>query len=497
MPAGSAVSVVLIILDDLRPELPGVAYDCPHVFAPAMAKLAEESVSFRRAYAQEALCAPSRNSFLSGRRPDETRAWQFLDDFREVGEDWTSLPEAFKRAGYTTAGAGKVFHPGLPAYWDMPRSWDVRMNNSEWEPWLYPSEPRCPNGTSWCAIPRSNRTVRDFEDAQTSRRLEELLENVTEPYFLAAGFRKPHLSWRFPAEFLHRDEVSVSSNRFAPSRSPGLAFHMPYEELSHLTDFEDCGGALAMSPTFAYPEHCQREWRRAYYSSISFVDSLVGRLLDVVGESPIVALLGDHGWHLGDLGEWEKFTNFENALRVPFMIRAPGLSPAVRTDPVELVDLYPTLAGLARIDISYTDRESVALSGRNLFDEAGSKIGRKSVARSQFPRCVGGENFNKNYHRNTSYPDWYLNDCNDVPSSLFTHMGYSLRSEEWRFTAWYAWNSNDTVTFSSPVALELYDHRGDDGTCSGSDTFDAFETVNVAGDHPEVVGKFLNMLSTR
>lgn len=468
-------NVALIILDDLRPELPGV-YGCSHVSAPAIAKLASESVTFRRAYAQEALCAPSRNSFLSGRRPDETRAWQFLDDFREVGPDWTSLPEAFKKANYTTVGAGKVFHPGLPASWDMPRSWDDRMNNSKWMPWLYPSEPKCPNSTSWCAIEDGNTT--SFEDTQTLERILELLEyNVTSPYFVAAGFRKPHLQWRFPAQFLPAAEPNVSQIPIAPIGAPGLSFHMPLSELSPLADFQACGGADVMSPTFAYPDTCQRTWRRAYYASVAFVDSMVGAILDRLDQSDIVVLLGDHGFHLGDLAEWEKFTNFENSVRVPLMVRADGILEAtVRDDLVELVDLYPTLAALAGIDIAYTSAESVPLAGRNLFS------GRPTVAaRSQFPRCVGGEEYHENFTRNTSYTDWYLNDCNDVPSRLFTHMGYSIRTTEWRFTAWFQWNVSRP--HQEPVALELYDHRLDDGTCNPPSAFDGpFETRNLASD---------------
>ncbi|KAJ8598142.1 hypothetical protein CTAYLR_007412 [Chrysophaeum taylorii] len=465
--------VVVIILDDLRPELP--AYGCNHTTAPAMTKLAEESVVFRSAYAQQALCAPSRNSFLSGRSPDQTKAWQFIDHFREVGPDWTTLPGAFKRNGYDAVGAGKVFHENLPPYWDMPRSWDDRMNNTSWEEWLYPSEPTCPGNTTWCAVDSQNAS--DFEDTQISVRLGDLLKNATRPYFLAAGFRKPHLQWRFPKEYLSSQDPGVSPLQTAPIDAPALSFHVPYSEFSRFADVDACGGAGAMGPATPYPVECQIAWRRGYYSSVAFVDAQVGKLLDLISDDDrtIVALFGDHGWHLGDGAEWEKFTNFENSVRVPLMIRAKGLlEPATRSDPVELVDLYPTLAALAGIDISFVANETAPLAGRDLFSSSSSTT---VFARSQFPRCVGGENYNDNYYVNRSYPLWYLNDCNDVPRELFTHMGYSIRNETWRFTAWFEWDG-DALAPRTQVAIELYNHTDDDGTC-GTGAFDV-ETRNIA-----------------
>ena len=104
------------------------------------------------------------------------------------------------------------------------------------------------------------------------------------------------------------------------------------------------------------------------------------------------------------------------------------------------------------------------------------------MALSTFPRCVGGENYNKDHARNATYADWFLNDCNDVPRDLFTHMGYSTRDERWRFTAWYAWDGATLRATGAPVALELYDHAGDDGACGGDRSAFDYETANLAGD---------------
>lgn len=332
--AGSPASppnVLLIIADDLRSQLgdvPGID-DAGGLLAgttPHLAALAANGTVFSRAYVQEALCAPSRNSFLSGRRPDVTKAWQFVDHFREGdGVKWTALPQLFKEQGhYTTVGVGKVYHKGLPPDWDLDYSWDERMANGQWDGWMYPSEPTCPNGTTWCAVPEN--TTESFDDEQTTAQAFALLRNASAlrqsggtPWFVAVGFRKPHLQWRFPERLLSRfpsDPSVVPTAKFPifPKGAPDVAFHMPVDDfLEVFTDAQDCGAA-DFDVNFSFPERCQQLWRRAYWASVSFMDECAGKLVAEVerlGETDntVVVFLGDHGWHLGEFGEWEKFTN--------------------------------------------------------------------------------------------------------------------------------------------------------------------------------------------
>jgi len=125
-----AKNVLLIVVDDLRPQL-----NCYNVsvcnggsmYTPNIDSLAARSLVFRNAYNQYSVCSPSRNSFLSGRRPDSTLTWNFKDSFRSApgGEDWIALPEYFKDHGYNTSGAGKTYHMGHPPNFDEPRSWSM------------------------------------------------------------------------------------------------------------------------------------------------------------------------------------------------------------------------------------------------------------------------------------------------------------------------------------------------------------------------------------
>lgn len=82
---------------------------------PNLDKLAAESLVFNRAFCQQAICGPTRNSFLTSRRPQRTKVWNFIDNFREegVGADWVSFPQYFKEHGYTTLATGKTFHVRL------------------------------------------------------------------------------------------------------------------------------------------------------------------------------------------------------------------------------------------------------------------------------------------------------------------------------------------------------------------------------------------------
>ena len=120
----SPKNVLLIPVDDLRSELFGV-YEQKYMYTPHLDKLAKESFVFQRAYCQHAVCIPSRNSFLTGKRPDTTKVWAGLDNahFRITGPNWISLPEHFKNNanGYMTLGlgGGKTYHPNHP-----PPNWD-------------------------------------------------------------------------------------------------------------------------------------------------------------------------------------------------------------------------------------------------------------------------------------------------------------------------------------------------------------------------------------
>jgi iduronate 2-sulfatase len=280
-PKPARPNVLLLISDDLRPQIDAAGYstDGAPVTTPRLKELAAESVVFTRAYVQEALCAPSRNSFLSGRRPDTTQAWQFRDSFREAvnGSEWTALPQLFLQNGWTTVGAGKIYHPHLPPNWDMDKSWDKRMSDGTWDNWMYPSEPACPNGTVGCGIDDASGDPSLFEDAQTTKVALDQLRNVSSlgPFFVAAGYRKPHVQWRVPKRILDAyppaQEMPLPAIRDFPAGAPAIAFHQPVDDfLEPFSDVAACGGVDKCSPLAHFSDACTRKWRRQYWAAVTY-----------------------------------------------------------------------------------------------------------------------------------------------------------------------------------------------------------------------------------
>lgn len=286
----SASNVLFIVVDNLRPAL-GV-YDVPQAVTPHIDALAASATVFTRAFCQEAWCSPSRNSFLTGRRPLETKAWNFLDDFRRnsdgspgPGASWVTLPQYFKQQGFYTTSSGKVFHPSLPADFDYPRSWsDVPVLQSK-------SECKTPDqvwpATMFCEL---NATDDDADAATATVIIDRLTAwsvNSTiqqgMPFFAAAGFQGPRLPWSYPKSILSRlpavRDVMIAKHRGSPANSGppsrhdhGMDWFRP-TEIAWYGDVVADGGithSRPLSPSF------QKKARLAYSASITHIDNQVG-----------------------------------------------------------------------------------------------------------------------------------------------------------------------------------------------------------------------------
>jgi iduronate 2-sulfatase len=337
---GSRRNVLLMIFDDLNPRLGSYGYP---VTTPHMDRLAQRGRLFGRAYAQVAMCGPSRMSMMMGWAPERLDMWHNFARPRLDGA--VPLQEHFRANGYFTASVGKVYDSasesltrwdevrkvqGDPSLIDDPRWWVPTENEDEQEP-----------------------------DGQVARVVSQLLEAHREgPFFIAAGFYKPHLRWVAPRRYFEMypptlvqlpaepaddtADIPAIAIKSRPQRRPGL----------FLAGREPRG--------FRKDPHRRREAIAAYHACLTFVDAQVGVVLDALDrlglwESTIVVLTSDHGFHLGDHGgAWRKDTLFEEALRVPLLLAAPDLAPLGEAvdQPVELLDIYPTLvelSGLPRV----------------------------------------------------------------------------------------------------------------------------------------------------
>ena len=159
-------NILFVVYDDLRPQLASYGHD--RMSTPHFDSLANESLVFNRAYTNYPYCAPSRNSFMSGRMPDHAHDWNFLDSFRQkdvhsnpspnIGATWVALPEFFKNHGWWTVGSGKLYHPNLPVDNDNPRSWSENLTDYGGNSGCTcPSTPSAahPHAPMFCALPEN------------------------------------------------------------------------------------------------------------------------------------------------------------------------------------------------------------------------------------------------------------------------------------------------------------------------------------------------------
>jgi arylsulfatase A-like enzyme len=333
--------VLLVLVDDLNTQVG--AWGAP-VKTPAIDRLAARGVRFDRAYVPVAMCSPSRVSILTGWRPERTGVWTNVDPPRPEGA--VPLQEHFAKHGAVTAAVGKILH--------FPENfrWDVREEHpdvGEEE-----SEGRTIGTGGEGLWEKATGTDLDQPDGRRARRAALLLQRFRHrPFFLAVGLVRPHLRWIAPTRYfgLYPPEATAPLP-FPPddlADVPAIAVKTRPQPLPGLP-------LLGREPPGLVPDPAlRRQATAAYRACVSFADAQVGVLLDALDrldlwKDTVVVLAGDNGFHLGEHGGLlRKDTLFEEALRVPHVVAAPGLVPegAVARGPAEVLDVYPTVVELA------------------------------------------------------------------------------------------------------------------------------------------------------
>lgn len=447
----SRPNVLFISADDMRFELG--AYGASHVQTPHLDRLARQGAIFLQAHCQYPQCAPSRASVFTGKRPDTTKVYDVFSHFRPTLPDVITLPQLFHKNGYTARAFGKVYHTNL----DDAASWSVPHEEPDLPPlhWVNPqtaarlqqkreAAARIPGltprqraqaayGPAWEAEESPDSAHHDGQVTDMSLAALREYADRGEPFFLAVGYRKPHLPFVAPKRYFDQYDparLPLAANPEIPSGAP------PYGPI-------DGGEFRAYENMPAYPasipDHEARHLRHAYYACVTFVDAQVGRLLaelDRLGlaGNTLVVFWSDHGYHLGEKGHWGKWSPYEWDSRSPLIIRGPGVPEGVETNAlVEFVDIYPTVAALAGLTPP-GDLEGINL--QPLLHEPARPW--KSAVFTQVLRLR---------------PEGNL-------------MAVSMRTDTFRLTRWTDEHDRNDVKF-----LELYDRRDDPN-----------ETRNVAGE---------------
>jgi iduronate 2-sulfatase len=486
----SKPNVLFIAVDDLKPILGG--YGDKLVKTPNIDRLAKRGTVFMTNYCQQSVSGPTRASLMTGMRPDKTKVWDLATKMRDINPDILSMPQYFISKGYLTAGIGKVYDP---------RCVDSDLDEPSWSiPYYKNSDSYYPKSTgrpeSGYQLPETKEKFRKYRaegqskglkgaelsdyigkyvkpsvesanvpdaayndgaNALHARDILAIISKEDKPFFFAVGFSKPHLPFVAPKKYwdmYKRENMPLAPFQEKAKNGPDIAYHtaaelFAYSDIPAIASFSD------QKPGMDLPLEKQKELIHGYYAATSYTDAQIGILLDALdslglSQNTIIVLWGDHGWHLGDHNLWCKHTDFEQATHAPLIIYAPGVNHSVTYSPSEFVDIFPTLCDLMGIAIpGHLDGKSQV----TVMKDPAKSV--KDFAVSQYPRPA-----NKIENARLGW-------------SKGEYMGYSLRTERYRYTVWL----KDYFRTSTPynkdlvVARELYDYKTDPN-----------ETINVVDE---------------
>ena len=364
--AKSRPNIVMIAIDDLNDWVEPLGGH-PDVKTPAMRRLAERGLTFTNAHCQAPLCNPSRTSLMTGKRPTSTGIYGLSPWLRNVPEfeDLVTLPQHFAQHGYRTLIGGKIYHGN-----NGRKKQKGQKKNLECDVWgpgasvgVRPKAkliPPTPGGNhslmDWGTFPHKDEDKGDWKVASWA--VEQIDQMPTDkPYFLSVGFFLPHVpcyatqKWfdLYPDETLTMPPILKGDRTDTPDSSWYIHWDLPEPRTSWLEKNNQL-----------------RPLVRSYLACVSFVDSQVGRVLDAVEKSPqadntIVVLWSDHGYHLGEKAISGKNSLWRHSTRVPLIFAGPGIPSGQNCgQPAELLDLYPTLSGLAGLP-NITQTEGLSL----------------------------------------------------------------------------------------------------------------------------------------
>lgn len=429
-------NILFIAIDDLRPQLR--CYDEPQMKTPYFDQLAKDSYLFTRAYCQQGVCGPSRASIMTGMRPDTTGAYDFDSDFRLTMPWAITLPMKLSENGYRSEAIGKIYHGTVndSLSWDSPHSAGGGLYGS--------SVGGNGNQMGFESYTGEEDALRDGTVAGVAVSNLASLKNQ-QPFFYGVGFVRPHLPFVAPQSYW--DKYDVSDLEFPEmDNEPVNALSYSYSGWAELRN----GYAMTPIPSSGpVSASVEQNLIHGYYACVSYVDTQIGRLLDALdaeglAENTIIVLWGDHGFHLGDHGQWCKHSNFELDARVPLIVKVPWMEGAQRIDSlVELLDVYPTLMELCGI-------------------EAPEEIqGQSLVSLMQSPDSLGPNEAVSQYPRGNV-------------------MGYSIRTDRYRYTEW----RNTAASGGAVVGREIYDH-----------ILDPNENTNIATVVTGGSGEIVNLIT--
>lgn len=433
-------NVLFINVDDMNNDIGAYGHDLVH--SPNLDALAEKGVLFDRAYSQSPMCTPSRSSYMTGLYPDQTGViahgshTRLTAHFRDHIPNVTTLPQLFKENGYFSARVGKIYHQGVPNQIGTPggddvQSWNLTVNPkgididdavvAKINTFNARAKQRHSYGGTLSYLSLESEDE-EHTDGKVATEAINIISNyhpekTGRPLFLGVGFYRPHTPFVAPDKYFELYPL----DKIQP-------YEMPTKDRNDIPVIALADRADQLGLTIEQ----RKEIIQGYYAAISYVDAQIGRVLKAldthgIADNTIVVFLSDHGYELGQHGLWQKGSLFEGSTRSPLIIYAPKAKAngEVVKAPVELVDVYPTVASLAGLAAPHY------LAGKDLTPSLNdSSLAVRSAAYSAILNRAKG------------------------PNNEFAYTkirGHSIRTDRYRYTEWG----------NGMFGAELYDHMND------------------------------------
>lgn len=435
-------NVLFIIIDDMNVDIS--CYGGP-IVSPNIDQLAAGGIMFSNAYVQQPVCAASRASFLTGLRPNTTGvdypySHYFLE---EIMPKYGTLSRFFAGHGYDVKQFGKVHHGKE----DENPTFKPKMKGRYYSPGLNES---VADGGEKPPYEKTFKGDSEYEDYKVADSVASAIlahDPSTEPFFYVAGFKKPHLVFAAPEKYwdlYDEEQIGLPKPKNLAEGSPEFAVERYY---LNQYNWETADPGIPFTDAYA------RLIRHAYYASSSFVDAQVGLVMDALRKSgleeeTIVLFVSDHGFLMGEQNYWGKTNLFEKGLQVPLLVSWKGhIESGLESDAlVEAVDIFPTLADLAGLEV---------------------------------PDYLEGNSF-KPVLQDPDRP-WKSGALSQQPRGLVANLeGTSMRTQRYRYTEW-------VNTFTGEIeAQELFDYE-----------LDPTESVNLATrpENAEILDKLSAQLN--
>ena len=433
-------NVLVFYVDDLRAELG--CYGSETAITPNIDKLAKDGVMFNKAYVQQAICAPSRMSTLTGLRPETLGIYSIFTPLRKVHKELVTMPQLFKQNGYKTVSIGKVYHHSI----DDKENWTNFFEKEE-NSYLKPENIKLLASKKGKGPAFENADVADegYKDGRAANYAIETLKTLKDDKFLMfVGLSKPHLPFNAPKKYW---DLYDKNNFKIPSRDkPKDMYRLALANWGELKGYANIPNEGDLN------DDLTRDLIHGYHASISYIDAQIGKVMQTLEaldlrKNTLVILMSDHGYKIGEYGAWCKQSNVEIDVRVPLIIsRETGFKNRITNQTsdalVENVDIFPTLVDYCGLKGPISEGKSIlpVIENPNLqWDDA---------AYSVYAR---GKNI----------------------------MGCTATDGEWRYTEWRNSSTQEVL------AAELYHHKN---------SLLAFENLSGKNTYKEVEQKMKKLL---